>query len=51
MGLTVVPMFANPEGEVVEISSDVPGNFPTKAQLDEMRRPAHNRAASAAFIF
>jgi hypothetical protein len=38
MGLSIVPMFGNPDGEVVEISSDVPGNFPTKAQLDELKK-------------
>jgi len=38
MGLSIVPMFANPEGEVVEISSDVPGNFPTRAQLEDMKK-------------
>jgi hypothetical protein len=35
--LEVVPMYADPESRVVEISSDVLGTFPTTARLMELR--------------
>ena len=35
--LDVVPMYADPESTVVEISSDVLGSFPTTARLMELR--------------
>ncbi len=37
MKLDVVPMYADPENTVVEISSDVLGAFPTTARLRELR--------------
>ena len=35
--LDVVPMYADPENRVVEISSDVLGNFPTTTRLRELQ--------------
>jgi hypothetical protein len=35
--LDVAPMYAGPDSAVVEISSDVPGTFPTTARLTELR--------------
>ena len=35
--LDVAAMYAGPDGAVVEISSDVPGTFPTTARLMELR--------------
>jgi hypothetical protein len=37
MKLDIVPMYADPENTVVEISSDVLGTFPTTARLRELR--------------
>lgn len=38
MKLNVVPMYGDPEGNIVEISSDSLPGFPTKARIDEMRK-------------
>jgi catechol 2,3-dioxygenase-like lactoylglutathione lyase family enzyme len=35
--LDVVPMYADPEGSVIEISSDALPNFPTTARIKELR--------------
>jgi catechol 2,3-dioxygenase-like lactoylglutathione lyase family enzyme len=49
--LDVAPMYADPESTVVEISSDVLGNFPTTARLAELRAQGAQPARVGGFQY
>ena len=49
--LDVAPMYADPENTVVEISSDVLGNFPTTARLEELRAQGAQPARVGGFQY
>ena len=51
MKLDVVPMFADPENTVIEISSDALPNFPTTARIRELRTQGVQPARSGGFQY
>jgi len=51
MKLDVVPMFADPESTVIEISSDALPNFPTTARITELRTQGAQPARVGGFQY
>jgi catechol 2,3-dioxygenase-like lactoylglutathione lyase family enzyme len=51
MKLQVVPMFADPENTVIEISSDALPNFPTTARIKELRSQGTQPARVGGFQY
>ena len=51
MKLEVVPMYADPENSVIEISSDALPNFPTTARILELRRSGTQPSRTGGFQY